>query len=92
MSEVDPYCVQMAEFLRNAHPNILVSAHELGQVIEEVTDGHMGAMLAGDWSCRDLARALQMKFPIRMLDDEIELALTVQDWVDKLKAGDFESE
>jgi hypothetical protein len=88
----DEYCLMMARFLINAHPNISVHEIDLAYWIMDHTDQEYDQFIDGAFSCNDFAAAMKLQYPIQISDDETNLALTIQDWVDKVKTGDGESE
>jgi NTP pyrophosphatase (non-canonical NTP hydrolase) len=88
----DEYVAEMAAFILNAHPGAQVNQTELGRVIAKFTDSRYDEFMAGSFSCVDLAEHLKFTFGLRWQDDKVNIAYTIQDWVDKVKTGDDESE
>lgn len=88
----DEYVAEMAAFILNAHPNARTDQTELGRVIAKFTDARYDEFMDGSFSCVDLAEHLKFTFGERWTDDKVNIAYTIQDWVDKVKTGDQESE
>lgn len=88
----DQICLDMALFILNAHPNITLDPYTFGYSIQEHIDKEYDQFIAGEFSCNDFACALKLKHPLNIIDDEALLAATIQDFTDKVKTGDDESE
>lgn len=89
----DALCYDMALHIINAHPNASVSPVDLGYTIQAHIDNNVVDFLAGQFNCNDFAAAILLEHPMQMYGtDEVLLALTIQDFCDKVRTGDSESE
>lgn len=85
------YCANMASFIINRHPNMPVTEGALAIFIGTYTDANYESMMAGRLSCNHFAFAILEEFPY-ITDDYIVLAGTIEDWREKVKTGDIDSE
>ncbi len=104
MLYVDEQLLKMAQWLLERHPNLRTTPMELGALLTDWIDENFdfqNACPEAIWAdvkpkteglgCDDLAQYILRMCPLS-LDNKTDLAISIQDYKDKIESGDDESE